>query len=123
MTKRRTRSEAAKGSSSEVNQQLKDIAREKDLPSLSEARLKVGTQVKFASGREHFQPIKFHGFDIGPFEITITIDQGSPPLEALQKRARSLLQAMKEEEFKFEREAYLQRVKDLDEFMEEYANR
>lgn len=64
-----------------------------------------------AYGREHIQPFRFNGLDIGPFEMTVTIRAGETPLQA-KRRAMVHLVAMAEEEFREKLPRFKQRVRE-----------
>ncbi len=51
----------------------------------------AGEQLRVTWGREHFQPIQYHGMDVGPFELTVTLGDDESVLEAY-RRARAQLQ-------------------------------
>lgn len=129
MAKRRTRSEAGKPSSSKdavgrLQQTLKDGSSkvepaQRTLPAV----IKIpGGAISFSWGREHYQPIQFHGFDVGPFEITTPIN-GEVDIVRVQAGVMDVLDGIAKREFERKRVEYLARVKDLDEFMEAYALR
>lgn len=63
-----------------------------------------------AYGREHFQPTKYQGMDIGPFEMTTTIREGESPIEA-KRRLTAVMNQMAEEEFAEKLPRFLVRVR------------
>lgn len=62
-------------------------------------------------GKEHIQPFRFQGMDIGPFEMTVTIREGETPIEAF-RRAREQLDAMAEEEYALKLPRFRERVRE-----------
>ena len=73
--------------------------------------------VTFVWGREHYQPIQYHGFDVGPFELCVSID-GEADIEKVQDGAMAILDEIAKREFIKKRDAYLERVRHLADFME-----
>jgi hypothetical protein len=72
-----------------------------------------GELLSVAHGKEHFQPLRFQGFDIGPFELQTRIRRGESVMEA-KRRAMRLLEQMAQEEFEEKLERFLARVKKSD---------
>lgn len=69
-----------------------------------------GTLLTVSYGKEHFQPARFQGLDIGPFEIAVRIRKGETPMAA-KHRASALLNEMAEQEFKERLPRFLARVR------------
>lgn len=86
-------------------------------PPAAEARANAdqtdyeGTQLTVAYGREHIQPFRFQGFDVGPFEMTVTVQAGETPLQA-KRRAMVHLVAMAEEEYREKLPRFQQRIRE-----------
>ena len=57
----------------------------------------TGTQMVVHWGREHIQPLRFQGMDLGPFSMEIVVHEGETPLQA-SRRAMRHMNAMAEEE-------------------------
>ncbi len=57
----------------------------------------TGTPITVTWGKEHVQPIRFQGMDIGTFSMTVTVIYGETPVQA-KRRAMVHLNAMAEEE-------------------------
>lgn len=70
------------------------------------------TQLTVTWGREHFQPIQFHGFDVGPFEAVVTVQAGETVEQAFG-RAQARLRELAEAEWPAKLEAYLDRIRQL----------
>lgn len=70
-----------------------------------------GEELRVSWGKEHIQPFRFQGMDIGPFEMTVTIKEGESPLDAF-RRARVQLDAMAEEEYRLKLPRFQQRVRE-----------
>ena len=63
-------------------------------------------------GKEHIQPVRFQGMDIGPFAMTLPIMQGETPGQC-KRRAMAQLNAMAEEELAEKKPRFIQRCKDM----------
>jgi hypothetical protein len=72
--------------------------------------------------REHFQPIEFHGMDLGPFSMSVTIQRGETPEEAHDRGMRRLGH-MADDLFPRKLEAYLDRVGSVDKAVRKRARR
>lgn len=48
-------------------------------------------------GREHIQPVRFQGIDIGPFMMTVVVQNGETPLQA-KRRGYTILKEMADDE-------------------------
>lgn len=70
-----------------------------------------GTPVTVAYGKEHIQPFRFQGFDVGPFEMTVTVREGETPLQA-KRRAMAHLVEMAEEEYREKLPRFQARVRE-----------
>lgn len=57
----------------------------------------TGTQLVVHWGREHIQPLRFQGMDLGPFSMEIVVHEGESPLQASQRAMRHM-NAMAQEE-------------------------
>lgn len=71
----------------------------------------AGTQLTVTWGKEHIQPIRFQGMDIGPYTMQIVVHQGESPIEA-KRRAMQHLNVMAEEELAEKLPRFIQRCKD-----------
>lgn len=71
----------------------------------------VGTQFTFSWGREHIQPVQFNGFDLGPWEVTLTLRPGES-IDDLHLRATEYLDAIADREYKHKLPRFLNRIKD-----------
>jgi hypothetical protein len=69
-----------------------------------------GALLSVTYGKEHFQPARFQGMDVGPFEIAVRIRKGETPMAA-KRRAMALLAEMAEEEFREKLPRFLARVR------------
>lgn len=63
----------------------------------------------FTKGREHYAPIKFHSFEVGPYSVTLTPREDETWGE-LSARAHELLEELFAQEFKRQLDKYLDRV-------------
>jgi len=86
-----------------------------DVPGPSDAWMEVsndyeGQLLTVTYGKEHFQPVRFQGMDVGPFEIAVRIRKGETPMVA-KRRAMALLAEMAEEEFREKLPRFLARVR------------
>jgi GTP cyclohydrolase III len=70
-----------------------------------------GEKLTVTCGKEHIQPFRFQGMDIGPFEMTVTIMEGETPLDA-KRRAMKHLAAMAEEEYREKLPRFQARVRE-----------
>jgi hypothetical protein len=70
----------------------------------------VGTEFLFTWPREHVQPIQFHGMDIGPYEVRLTL-RPSETVESLRLRAMKYLDAIAEREYTRKLDNFLKRIK------------
>lgn len=57
----------------------------------------AGTELRVTWGKEHLQPLRFQGMDIGPFEMGVVVHEGETPLQA-KRRAMKHLNAMAQDE-------------------------
>ncbi len=71
----------------------------------------AGTVLLVTWGKEHVQPARFQGMDIGPFAMEVRILAGETPLQA-KRRAMLHLNAMAEEEFAQKLSSFLERVRE-----------
>lgn len=69
----------------------------------------AGSEIRVSYGREHYQPFRFQGFDIGPFEMTVTVKEGETPMQA-KRRAMKILEEMAEEEIRVKGPRYKARI-------------
>lgn len=69
-----------------------------------------GEQLTVTWGKELFQPLKFHNFEVGSFVLTVTIRQGETVAEAAGRAQRELEQ-LAHREFREKLAAYLERVR------------
>ena len=71
----------------------------------------AGTTIHVSWGKEHIQPLRFQGIDIGPFAMDVVVLDGETPLDA-KRRAMKHLNAMAEEEIREKMPRFIQRCKD-----------
>ena len=64
-------------------------------------------------GKEHVQPARFQGMDIGPFAIEVRVRAGETPLQA-KRRAMAHLVLMADEEFREKLPRFLERVREAE---------
>lgn len=69
-----------------------------------------GVMLTVTWGKEHIQPTRFQGMDIGPFAMTVPILKGETPLQA-KRRAMLQLNAMAEEEVNEKTPRFIARCK------------
>ena len=62
-------------------------------------------------GKEHIQPVRFQGMDIGPFTMTVPIMQGETPGQC-KRRVMAHLNVMAEEELAEKLPRFIQRCRD-----------
>lgn len=70
----------------------------------------AGTVLHVTWGKEHVQPLRFQGIDIGPFAMDVVVHEGETPLDA-KNRAMKWLNAMAEEEYAEKRPRFIARCK------------
>ncbi len=70
----------------------------------------TGTQMVVHWGREHIQPLRFQGMDLGPFSMEIVVHEGETPLQA-SRRAMRHMNAMAEEELAVKLPRFIARCK------------
>lgn len=70
----------------------------------------TGTQLTVHWGREHIQPLRFQGMDIGPYSMEIVVHNGETPVQAC-RRAMLHMNEMAEEEFAEKLPRFIQRCK------------
>lgn len=70
----------------------------------------VGSTITVTWGKEHVQPCRFQGMDIGPFAMTTVVQDGETPLDA-KRRAMRHLNEMAKDEFEQKLPAFLERVR------------
>ncbi len=75
----------------------------------------TGTPLLVTWGKEHLQPCRFQGMDIGPYAMTVVIESGETPLAA-SRRAMRHMNVMAEEELAEKLPRFIQRVKDAENF-------
>jgi len=66
-------------------------------------------------GKEHIQPLRFQGMDIGPFAMTVVIEKDETPLAAYRRAIRQM-NIMAEEELDTKLPRFVQRCKDAENF-------
>ena len=64
-------------------------------------------------GKEHVQPARFQGMDIGPFAMTTPVLEWETPVQAMN-RAMSHLERMAAEEFRRKLPSFLERVREAE---------
>ena len=69
-----------------------------------------GVQILVTWGKEHIQPSRFQGMDIGPFAMTVPVLKGETPLRT-KRRVMRQLNAMAEEELNEKTPRFIQRCK------------
>lgn len=70
----------------------------------------TGTQLTVHWGREHIQPMKFQGMDLGPFSMEVVVHKGETPFEASRRAMRHMNQ-MAEAELGTKLPRFIQRCK------------
>jgi len=75
-----------------------------------------GEELRVTYGKEHFQPARFQGMDVGPFEMSTRIRAGETPLQA-KRRVMALLERMAEEEYKEKLPRFLERVRNAESYL------
>lgn len=75
----------------------------------------TGTPLLVTWGKEHIQPLRFQGMDLGPFAMTVVIEEGETPLAAM-RRAMRQMNAMAEEQLAEKMPRFVQRCKDAEDF-------
>lgn len=62
-------------------------------------------------GREHIQPVRFQGMDVGPFDMTVVVQDGETPLGAY-RRGIKRLNEIAEVEYQSKLPTFLKRCRD-----------
>jgi len=70
----------------------------------------AGDVITLTTGAEHYAPIRYHGFDCGPFAITVRVRAGESPHDAVV-RARSVLDGLMRDDFERKVREHLARVR------------
>ncbi|MGB1142425.1 MAG: hypothetical protein ACPG1A_16110 [Halioglobus sp.] len=70
----------------------------------------AGTTIHVTFGKEHIQPVRFQGMDVGPFGMDVTVQPGESPVEA-KRRAMVHLEAMADEEYNEKLPAFIARCR------------
>jgi len=71
----------------------------------------TGTEFSVTWGREHFAPVSYTGFDVGPFSATSHTREGES-LAAAIRRLNNALEAVAISEFKLKMKSFLQRLRE-----------
>lgn len=50
----------------------------------------TGTRMTVHCGREHIQPFRFQGMDLGPFTMEIVVNEDETPLQASRRAMRHM---------------------------------
>lgn len=69
-----------------------------------------GEQLTVTWGKELFQPLRYHNFEVGSFVLTVTIRRGETVYSAFDRAQKELAQ-LAEMEFREKLAAYLERVR------------
>lgn len=80
-------------------------------PRTSDSTDYTGTTVHVTWGKEHIQPLRFQGLDIGPFAMDVVVLEGETPLQA-KRRAMAHLNEMAEDELREKMPRFIQRCQD-----------
>lgn len=70
-----------------------------------------GTRLLVTWGREHIQPVRFQGMDIGPFDMVVVVLEGEGPINAY-RRAMRQLNLIAEEEYQSKLPNFLKRCRE-----------
>lgn len=81
----------------------------------------VGSELRLSWGREHLQPIEFHGLDIGPFEMTLTVRDGESISDVYEK-GMNVLDQIAERAYIRKRKRYIERIKEMSEYVKVKKN-
>ena len=73
----------------------------------------AGQTLEVTWGKEHFQPARFQGMDVGPYVMRVIILDGETPIQA-KRRALVHLNAMALEDYKEKLPAFLERVRNAE---------
>ena len=57
----------------------------------------TGTQMTVHWGREHIQPFRFQGMDLGPFSMEVVVHEGETPVQASRRAMRQMNQMAQDE--------------------------
>ena len=68
----------------------------------------AGTKLLVTWGKEHIQPVRFQGLDVGPFDMTVVVQDGESPLDAYHRGIRHL-NAIAEAEYETKLPAFIKR--------------
>lgn len=71
----------------------------------------TGTQLTVHWGREHIQPLRFQGMDLGPYSMEVVVHEGETPIQA-KRRAMHHMNAMAEEDLAVKLPRFVQRCKE-----------
>lgn len=71
----------------------------------------AGTTIHVTWGKEHIQPLRFQGLDIGPFAMDVVVLEGETPLQA-KRRAMVHLNEMAEEEVNEKMPRFIERCQE-----------
>lgn len=77
----------------------------------SAQELNEGDRFTLTWGKEHFGPVQYQSFEVGPFDVSITIRPGETVNEA-RSRGRAFLARVAREEYETKLEGFLARLKD-----------
>ena len=77
--------------------------------------------IEVTCGKEHFQPIQYHGLDIGPFTVRLQLTDGET-FEQAHTRAFKLLRKLADRELKARVPAYLEKVTKVASMVLDYNN-
>ncbi len=75
----------------------------------------TGTPLLVTWGKEHIQPCRFQGMDLGPFAMTVVIEEGETPLAA-SRRAMRQMNVMAEEQLAEKLPRFVKRVKEAEQY-------
>lgn len=73
----------------------------------------AGTTIHVTWGKEHVQPCRFQGMDIGPFGMDVVVLDGETPIQAKQRAMRHLNE-MAEEEYRDKLPAFVAKVREVE---------
>lgn len=87
---------------------IRDPEADPEAPDAGE--LDAGDAITVTTGAEHYAPIRYHGFDCGPFAITVHVRRGETPHDAVA-RARTVLAELMNTDFESKVKDHLARIR------------
>lgn len=65
--------------------------------------------VTYTCGEEKFSPVSYNSFTVGPFSMTLEVEDDETPIDALN-RARKMIEGYMEKRFEKKRDAFHNRL-------------